>query len=496
MSNRLIISLAALAYISMEMYAQSPFENYRDKMRAQYDAFTRNAHNEYENFRRKANEEYSSFLKNAWNEYNAMRTPVRPKDDHPVVPPKPYDDKGDKPVKDTPKPIEDVITPQPPKPQPKPVEPIIADPISTEKHIFSFYGTELAVGLDDRHRFRLHDVGGQAMSDGWEILSDKRFDGVVADCLRLRDEHKLSDWGYLMMLRAMSRSFLGKTNEAVLLMAYVYCQSGYRMRLASDSKSLYMLYASEHRIYDHPYFELNGIQYYPLDCQASRINISQAQFPNEQSLSLYISTEPSLANDPTAPRQLKSARYPAMAFTAASNKNLISFYDDYPTSEIGGDFMSRWAMYAETPLSDDARKSLYPQLRKVLNGKSEREAVEMLLNWVQTAFVYEYDDKVWGHDRAFFADETLYYPYCDCEDRSILFSRLVRDLIGADVVLVYYPGHLATAVNFRSDSVKGDYISLSGRKFVICDPTYINAPVGITMPQMDNGAAKVILLKN
>ncbi len=185
-----------------------------------------------------------------------------------------------------------------------------------------------------------------------------------------------------------------------------------------------------------------------------------------------------------------------MAFTAASNKNLISFYDDYPTSEIGGDFMSRWAMYAETPLSDDARKSLYPQLRKVLNGKSEREAVEMLLNWVQTAFVYEYDDKVWGHDRAFFADETLYYPYCDCEDRSILFSRLVRDLIGADVVLVYYPGHLATAVNFRSDSVKGDYISLSGRKFVICDPTYINAPVGITMPQMDNGAAKVILLKN
>ncbi len=102
----------------------------------------------------------------------------------------------------------------------------------------------------------------------------------------------------------------------------------------------------------------------------------------------------STTNDPTAPRQLKSARYPAMAFTAASNKNLISFYNDYPTSEIGGsDFMSRWAMYAETPLSDDARKSLYPQLRKVLNGKSEREAVEMLLNWVQTAFVYEYDDK-------------------------------------------------------------------------------------------------------
>ena len=112
---------------------------------------------------------------------------------------------------------------------------------------------------------------------------------------------------------------------------------------------------------------------------------------------------------------------------------------------------------------------------------------------MQTAFVYEYDDKVWGEDRAFFAEETLYYPYCDCEDRSILFSRLVRDLLGLDVILVYYPGHLATAVCFNSE-VKGDYITLNGRRFVVCDPTYIGAPVGCTMPSMDNKAAKVILL--
>lgn len=33
--------------------------------------------------------------------------------------------------------------------------------------------------------------------------------------------------------------------------------------------------------------------------------------------------------------------------------------------------------------------------------KSQYEAVSRLLNFVQTAFVYEYDDKVWGCDRAF-----------------------------------------------------------------------------------------------
>lgn len=101
---------------------------------------------------------------------------------------------------------------------------------------------------------------------------------------------------------------------------------------------------------------------------------------------------------------------------------------------------------------------------------------------------------MWGGDRAFFADETLYYPYCDCEDRSILFSRLVRDLLGLDVVLVYYPGHLATAVNLTEGDIKGDYLTLGDRRYVVRDPTYINAPAGHTMTGMDNSAAKVILL--
>ena len=93
-----------------------------------------------------------------------------------------------------------------------------------------------------------------------------------------------------------------------------------------------------------------------------------------------------------------------------------------------------------------------------------------------------------------FADESLYYPYCDCEDRSILFTRMVRDLVGLPCILIYYPGHLATAVCFE-EQVNGDYIMLGNKRFVTCDPTYIGAPIGATMPDMDNQSAKVILLE-
>ena len=171
----------------------------------------------------------------------------------------------------------------------------------------------------------------------------------------------------------------------------------------------------------------------------------------------------------------------------------LDFYNHYPSSYIDGNVYTRWAVYANTPLDPTIAAALYPRLRTALEGLSERDAVNKLLQFVQTAFVYEYDDKVWGGDRAFFAEETLHYPYADCEDRSILFARLVRDLVGLDVVLIYYPGHLATAVGFTQE-VNGDYLTYRNKKYTVCDPTYIGAPVGRTMPGMNNQQAQVIVL--
>ena len=52
---------------------------------------------------------------------------------------------------------------------------------------------------------------------------------------------------------------------------------------------------------------------------------------------------------------------------------------------------------------------------------------------------------------------------------------------------------VALAVEFTEKGVRG-YILLNGHRFVIADATYINAPVGVTMTDMDNSGAKVVLL--
>lgn len=341
----------------------------------------------------------------------------------------------------------------------------------------------------------LSGINENAIADGWEKLCDSRFNNLIVDCIKLRSSLKLCDWAYLMMLQSLSNSYCGaNTNEATLLMAYLFSQSGYKMRLGQANGKLQMLYASQHKVYNTPYYNCDGDQFFAMSKNIGQIQINAAKYPKEQSLSLWVSNEPQVSYVASPFRTLTSKRFPEMTVRVSENKNLLSFYDSYPTSEVGGNFMTRWAMYANTPICKEVQEELYPQLRRFISGCSQVDAVERLLNWVQTAFVYEYDDKVWGGDRAFFPDETLYYPYCDCEDRSILFTRLVRDLLNLKCILIYYPGHLASAVCF-AEHVSGDYILVNGDRYVVCDPTYIGAPVGNTMPDMDNTTAKIIVLK-
>ena len=333
------------------------------------------------------------------------------------------------------------------------------------------------------------------LSKIWTLLSDKGIvNNTIRDCRTIRINMNLCDWAYLNMLSTFAKDVFGDSNEATMLASYVYCQSGYKMRIGRNGQHIYLLYASEHNIYEIPYFNIRSINYYPFECYENQLEICDASFPQEKPLSLYIQQNQKFEYKESKLRTLTSKRYPDVQIHVQVNENMIDFYNTYPTSEVNSNFMTRWAMYANTPLDEHVKEKLYPALMDKINGLNQLEAVNKLLNWVQTAFVYEYDDKVWGHDRAFFAEETLYYPYCDCEDRAILFTRLVRDLLGLKTILVFYPGHLASAVCF-TDNVSGDYIFLNGKHYVITDPTYIGAPVGMTMPDMDNTQAHVILLE-
>lgn len=484
-SNLLFIFL----YSTILAHAQSnSFQN-------EYDKFRHNAQKEYNDFRQKANQEYVEWIKKAWEWYSAVEPVPFPKDNMlpPIIYNKEQEQKKEKP---TPIPFEEVVPTPSPEPQPKPIAPIRENKGDYFTISFTFFGTSGDVRLPKGDSFKINGHNETAYATAWQELSKRKYDNLMRDCLMLRMKHQLCDWAYLMMLGELANTICGKgTNEATMLQAYLFCQSGYKIRLGlTKEKELCLLFKSNHLIYDMTRFNLDDGVYYllqPIDDDG--LNICDISYPEEKPLSLWITQEQKFAERKSKERQLVPKNM-QISIRSLVNENLLDFYSTYPTSMIGENIVSRWAMYARTPLSKSAKAILYPQLKSLISHADNATiAANWLLYWVQTSFVYEYDDKVWGHDRAFFAEETLFYPFCDCEDRSILFSRLVRDLLGLDVILVFYPGHLATAVAFNT-AVEGDYIDLNGRRFTICDPTYIGAPVGATMPDMNNKTAKVILL--
>jgi len=495
--KKLIVLVLLSIFCDIIYSQQNDIESWEQRNRAEREAFLKRANEEYSNFRDRVNAEYAEFVRRTGWEFNRsfseIPVPKLPDPPKPVFIP---EEEKDRIPENNCIPYEVVIPAPVFLEQPNPIAPVPEIPV-LEKIPFHFklFGTECKVRLTDEHRFTLRNCNENSIADAWQKLSQPQYNNVIRDCLEMRTNLNLSDWAYLHMLQQLSSDFLGcGSNEAALLSAFLFCQSGYKMRLArSNSNRLYFMVASRHGIYSMRYYTIDGEKYYPLNCNEDELYICNISFPNELPLCLTIGKEQCFAMKRTEARTLSSKRYPHVTTNVEVNQNLIDFYNTYPQSFINDDGYSKWIFYANAPISQLVKETLYPVLKNAISGKSEQEAGNILINFVQTAFEYGYDDEIWGEDRPFFPDETIFYPFSDCEDRAILFSRLIRDLMGLKVVLIYYPGHLATAVQFN-ENIPGDYLTANGKRFLVCDPTYIGARIGKTMPNMDNSNVKVILL--
>lgn len=543
-----VVLLLLLTLSVGAMYSQKKdFNQVAEKQRQLFQQYRDNQKQKYDEYRQRQNQQYVDFMRQKWDLFNSMPA-LKPKEEPPVPPviyeepkpepapapaPKPEPAPAPAPKPEpapapapapAPKP-EPAPAPAPapkpepapapaPKPSPKPViidddnvividttplpkpEPIApVKPIEQDEKIVgvNLYGTLASIAFPKDASFKIHDVTSDGLADAWQELSEDKYNVTIATCLQQKKDLSLCDWAYLQLLSQVSEKQFGDTNEAIVMTAYLLAQSGYKVRLGIHDEKVYLLLASHHTIYNMVYYTKDGEKFYVINHDDEEsMYICPAMYENEQKFSLEICAEQKFDYEPSEVRKVKSAK--GIESSILVNTNMIAFYNDYPTGCYDENFVSRWANYANTKMEKNIKDNLYPQLQQAIAGKTQIEAVNILLNWVQTCFVYGYDDQVWGKDRAFFPAETLYYPYSDCEDRSILFSRLVRDLLGLDVLLLYYPGHLATAVCVDESQLTGDYLLYNNRKFMVCDPTYINAPAGATMPKMNNNEAKVILL--
>lgn len=499
------------AVVTREVKEYKKEEEKKNNPRSLFDDFAKKARDEFDDFRSKANSQYTEFVRQAWEEFTSFSGIPQPKEIRvePVV----FSEeqatdkihlakwlkKVFKSSKDSS--IVRPLTKEEFSSKPQPIGKVKPVPVPAQEEQFSempftFFGNEWTIHLDETKRFNLGGVSRGQVADALTLLSKKSYDNALLDCLKIREKYDICDWGYLMMLMAIGDQFCGPgTNESTLLAGYLYSQSGYRMRYATDGTKLYLLVACKQRMYGKNYFVIDDVDYFPI-CEGQipdRISICSAAFDNEQSMSLAIAPQQDFALLETEKRTIRD-RFNNSSLDVSVNKNMIDFYGKYPSFTNKEDLYSRWIFYANTPLDKRVAEQIYPQILDRIKGLSVPKAVECILQWIQYGIPYAFDDQVWGGDRVFFAEETLYYPAADCEDRAILFTRIVRDLLHLPCVLVYYPGHLAAAVHF-SEEVRGDRFQLGDADYIVCDPTYIGGPMGMSMPGMKIEEAKLILLE-
>ena len=386
------------------------------------------------------------------------------------------------PTAPTTKPVVVPVTPPAVKPSAPTGELFTA---SSDKQMVNFCGQKVYVDKSLKGVCSIGNMRENAIADAYEAMCKADYKALVDDCRKVKKELNLNDWGIFLFVREASKTLCTDENAAVVMQQFLLNELGYKSKMArrADRNQMLLFVAADCQVYGHPYFTKDGLNYYNLTSNEScQFYMCQEDSPKAKSkLNMQVNHAPVL--NAGMVNSVHKNRSGSVAVSVDVPKSLMEFYGSMPQCD--------YSVYVNAEVNPSVASKVLSTLAPLVNGKSEAEAANLLINFVQTGFQYATDQEQFGYEKPFFVEELFYYPYCDCEDRSVLYSYLVRNLLKLDVVLLDYPNHIATAVCFN-ENVSGDFVTVGGKKYVVCDPTYIGASIGKAMPQFKNVAAKVL----
>lgn len=377
----------------------------------------------------------------------------------------------------------------PVKPQPKPkAKPAMQSSLQKEFYpsiAINYCNTKLYIDASMKGVINITSSQECAVADGYEALCRSNYKPLIANCQQAQKDFRLNDWGVFLFVKTAAEALCNDENSCIVMQQFLLNELGYRAKMArrGDRNQLLLFVATDCMVYGHPYFTKEGLNYYNINgteaCTFYMCN--QDSKKAKTPVAMRLNNVPALNNGVVSRQRTNKAGNVSVNVNVP--KALMDFYASMPQCDYG--------VYAKAPVVGSLAQEVLGTLRPLVQGKSEIDAANLLLNFVQTGFKYATDEEQFGFEKPFFVEELFYYPACDCEDRSVLFGWLVRELLGLDVVYLDYPNHIATAVQFKGD-VKGDFLTVDGKRYTVCDPTYIGASIGMTMPNLRSAGVSIL----
>jgi hypothetical protein len=434
-----------------------------------FEDFQKVQHIEFQSYKDANDEAFSKYLKEPWEEYKTKISPAL------------YKEQKTK-----------TITPAVQKhissvgPLVQIVSPKLKDmnltkpPISSEKKDVNilFFGQKIGFDIDPQLKnAKYYPQNQSGITNFFNTIAASEYEELVTKIEKLSLRFELNDWGVYQLVKILSEALYENSDDRKLFSWFLFNKLGYEVKAGLANKHIVVMYSSQKVIYSTPRFTFDSKDFYVISSYAK--GFSEKVFTYKQSYPN--ATKPfdlSLKKFPHWKQDLRKKELSFKQFNKkytidyTYDKNIIDFMATYPQAD--------YETYFNAPMSERSYDEIASNIKKYIDGKKSSVAINFVLNFVQKAFVYERDQEQFGREKVMFADETLYYAKSDCEDRAILFTHLVKKLFGITVIGVKYKDHMATAlyIPMRGDSVKAGL-----RRFVIADPTYINANIGESMPK-------------
>ncbi len=335
-----------------------------------------------------------------------------------------------------------------------------------------FYSEELTVAypLELRRSPRIGRVEEVALVHFYQQLRTMQYQPLLESLEHYRRRYRLNDWLFYRLLRRTVSGILhGQPGLQQELTAwFLLTEAGYDTRLTFFKNRVYLYVYSPEEIFEVPMIRDKGRVFVNLT------NIRQSEAAPEalyllsyrpgaggKPFSFYLPQLPQLRTRPT---------YRTLTFFYGEKQYHLQFEIDKTVIDLMKDYpYIAESQYMEVPLSGVVANSLLPQLRNLLRDKSPKKSLELLVALTRSSFEYRDDKAYFGRSKPMIADEVFHYPYSDCEDRSALFFRLVRELLDLPMLILAFPDHLTIAV--AAPGMEGAAVRHAGLSYYICDPT-------------------------
>ena len=376
--------------------------------------------------------------------------------------------------------VNEQIIPEKKDTTPPKVESYLSEAMST----FNFYGTEVAVPVPGPGIPTITSLSKEGIITYFtRAASFPLFTSLIKKVKTSATNCSLNDWGMASMLMSASKNIYETRNDQVLFTWYALIRVGINAKVGFNKERIYLLLPSQEKVYATSY-NLNNVSYYLFDVElnttgADLLTIYEADYPgNRNNFSFQITEIPQLGNHLIS--RVIGENNP---LKLTINKDLIDFYRNYPPCDLN--------LFFAAPLSEPILQQLDLYFNPLLKDKNDDERVQFLLNFVQYSIKYQTDQEQFGREKYFFADETLYYPASDCEDRAVLLSKLIKHYTRLHTIGLLYPEHVSLAVNITNVG-NWKYFTYKNERFYNCDPTYLGAQSGTIMPQLLSSIPEII----